>query len=209
MATKRRTELEEEKMTEANIARVIGLLFPTEEGAKPITKKDACSLLGMAYNTKRLDQIIAEFNAKKELDKKRRAERRGKQATPEEVTYAIGEYIGGETIDAISKALYRSAAFVRGILDKHNVPIRATSHDYFTPALIPDGAVRERFKEGEVVYSARYDSLALIEAEIENSPKHGWVYRCWLCAEKWREYCYQPASELASLEHLRELGVRV
>lgn len=209
MATKRRTELEEELMTDTNISRVIGLLNPKEEGVKAITKKEACSLLGMAYNTKRLDQIIAEYQAKKELERKRRAERRGKAATQEEITFAIGEYLLGETVDSISKSLYRSPAFVKAILEKYSVPIRSTSHDYFKPALIPDGAVRERFKVGEVVYSARYDALARVEAEIENHPEHGWVYRCWLPSEKWQQFCYQPATELASLEHLRELGVKV
>jgi hypothetical protein len=208
MATKRRGELEEELMTEANIRRVIKLLNP-DEGVKPCTKKEACQILGMAYNTTRLDKIIQEFHNREALDKKRRAERRGKAATPEEVTYTIQEYLGGETIDAISKSLYRSSQFVKAILEKHDVPIRQPAHDYFNPGLIPDGAVRERFKPGEVVYSARYDSTARIDLEYENSPKHGWVYRIWLLAERWQQCAYQPASELASLDHLREIGVRV
>jgi hypothetical protein len=209
MATRKVNALEEEKMTDANIQRVIDLLEPTEEGKQPITKKLACELLGMAYNTTRLGTIINTFKDRKEKDRQRRAEKRGKPASTEEITFTIQEYLEGETIDAISKSLFRSPAFVKSVLDKYNVPIRAVPHDYFDPKLIPEGAMRERFKVGEIVYSARYDSLARIEAEIENSVKHGWVYRCWLCAERWREYCYQPASELASLEHLRELGVKV
>lgn len=209
MATKKRSELEQELMTDANIARVIKLLNPTEEGVKPITKKDACQILGMAYNTTRLGTIIDEYNSRIELDRKRRAERRGKAATQEEIQFAISEYIAGETVDSISKSLYRSSSFVKTILDKYAVPIRTTSHDYFHPQLVPEEAMRERFKVGEVVYSVRYDSLAKIEAEFTDCPKNGWVYRIWLKAEKWKEYAYQPASELASLEHLREIGVRV
>ncbi len=209
MATKKRTGLEEEKMTDANIARVITLLEPTEEGAKPITKKLACELLGMAYNTKRLDQVIQEYTERKSKERERRAAKRGKPATMDEVQYVIQDYLSGETVDSISKSLYRSTAFVKGILEKYHVPIRSAKHDYFHPELIPDGAVRERFRVGEIVYSARYDSTARIDAEIENSPKHGWVYRLWLIADKWQQCCYQPASELASLEHLRELGVKI
>lgn len=209
MATKKRTGLEEEKMTDANIARVITLLEPQEEGAKPITKKLACELLGMAYNTKRLDQVIQEYTERKSKERERRAAKRGKPATPDEVQYVIQDYLSGETVDSISKSLYRSTAFVKGILEKYHVPIRSAKHDYFHPELIPDGAVRERFRVGEIVYSARYDSTARIDAEIENSPKHGWVYRLWLIADKWQQCCYQPASELASLEHLRELGVKI
>lgn len=209
MATKKRTGLEEEKMTDANIARVITLLEPQEEGAKPITKKLACELLGMAYNTKRLDQVIQEYTERKSKERERRAAKRGKPATTDEVQYVIQDYLSGETVDSISKSLYRSTAFVKGILEKYHVPIRSAKHDYFHPELIPDGAVRERFRVGEIVYSARYDSTARIDAEIENSPKHGWVYRLWLIADKWQQCCYQPASELASLEHLRELGVKI
>jgi hypothetical protein len=69
--------------------------------------------------------------------------------------------------------------------------------------------MRERFQVGEVVYSSRYDSVARIDMEVENNPKHGWVYRVWLLSDRWLQSAYQPASELASLAHLRELGVRI
>ena len=209
MATKKQNGLEEEKMTDANIARVILLLEPDEEGTKPITKKLACELLGMTYNTTRLASVLAEFKERKAKERERRAAKRGKPAQPDEVQYVIQDYINGETIDSISKSLYRSTQFVKGILEKYAVPIRSAKHDYFKPELIPFEAVRERFEPGQVVYSARYDSAAIVEAEIECSPKHGWVYRIWLKADKWRQYAYQPASELASLEHLKELGVKI
>lgn len=209
MATKKRSALEEEKMTDANILRVIGLLEPPEEGAKPITKKLACELLGMAYNTKRLDQVIEEYRDRKAKEKARRAEKRGKPLEADEISYIIQAYLEGEPINDISSSIYRSHSLIKSVLEKYHVPVRSAKHDYFKPELIPDGAVRERFKVGEVVYSARYDSPARIDAEIENSPKHGWVYRIWLLAERWSENAYQPASELASLEHLRELGVKV
>lgn len=209
MATRKVSALEEEKMTPANISRVIALLEPTEEGKQPITKKLACELLGMTYNTTRLGSIITAFKEKQARDKQRRAEKRGKPAAQDEIVYAIQEYLNGETLDAISKSLYRSPTFVKNILESNHVPIRAASHDYFRPELIPDGAMRDRFAVGEVVYSARYDSTARIEAELKNDENHGWVYRIWLLSDKWHQFAYQPASELASLQHLRELGVRV
>jgi len=208
MATKKRSELETELMTDANILRVIRLLEPLEEGSKPITKKDACQILGMAYNTTRLAAIIEEFKKKQDRTAKRRAELRGKPATKDEIIYIIGEYLSGETIDAISKSTYRSSAFIKNILDQNAVPIRVPGHTYFNPQLIPDAATRERFKVGEVVYSARYDSMARIDTEQPHK-QHGWVYRVWLLADKWKQSAYQESAELASLEHLRELGVRI
>ena len=203
---RKRSELEEELMTEANIIRVIKLLEPTE--GKAITKKDACQILGMAYNTTRLSSIIEEFKQKQTRTAKRKAELRGKPATQEEIVYIIIEYLNGETIDAISKSTFRGPAFVKAILENNDVPIRQTSHDYFNPELIPDGAVRERFKVGEIVYSSRYDSIARIDMEQKDS-RYGWIYRVWLLAEKWKQSAYQEAYELASLEHLRKIGVQI
>lgn len=209
MATRKRSELEEELMTDANIARVIKLLEPTEEGVKPITKKDACQILGMAYNTTRLGTIIEQFKDRQAKTARRKAELRGKPVTQDEVVYIISEYLNGEPIDSISKMTYRSAGIIKRVLEDNHVPIRVPGHSYFDPQMIPEGAVRERFKVGEIVYSARYDSTARIEMEQKDSRHGGWIYRIWLLSEKWLQSAYQPAYELASLEHLREIGVKV
>lgn len=207
MAKRKRSELEEELMTDANIARVIRLLEPVEEGAKPITKKDACQILGMSYNTTRLGTIIQQYKDKQARDKKFRAEKRGKPLTNDELTYIISEYLTGEPIDGISKGIYRSPGFVKQVLEDYSVPIRVPGHSYFSPQLIPEGAVRDRFKVGEVVYSARYDTLAKITSEKQD-PKHGWIYSMWLRGN-WQQNAYQPAYELASLEHLRAVGITI
>lgn len=208
MATKKRSELEEELMTDANIARVIKLLEPTEPGAKPITKKDACQILGMAYNTTRLGTIIEQYKTRQKRTAERKAQLRGKPVTEDEVKFIISEYLEGEPIDSISKSTYRSAAIIKSVLERYSVPIRVPGHSYFDPQLIPEGAMRDRFKVGEIVYSARYDSTARIESE-QLHPQHGYIYRVWLLSEKWLQAAYQPAYELASLEHLREIGVQV
>ena len=208
MATRKRPALEEELMTDANIARVIRLLEPTEEGKKPITKKDACAILGMSYNTTRLGTIIEEYKQKQVRTAQRKSQLRGKPATQEEKVYIISEYLNGETVDAISKMTYRSSKFIKDVLEGNSVPIRVPGSSYFDPQLILDGAIRDRFKIGEIVYSSRYDSIARIDAE-QKSDKYGFVYRIWLMSERWLQSAYQEASELASLEHLRELGVKI
>lgn len=208
MATRKKSASEEELMTDANISRVIRLLEPQEEGVKPITKKDACQILGMAYNTTRLGTIIDAFKEKQARSAKRRAELRGKPASREDIIYIISEYLNGETVDGISKMTYRSPTFIKNVLESHAVPIRVPGSTYFNPELVPEGAVRDRFKVGEVVYSARYDSLARIDAETKTE-KYGYIYRIWLLADKWLQSANQEAYELASLEHLRQLGVRI
>lgn len=206
MAKRRKTDLEQEKMTDANIAKVIRLLEP-EEG-KPITKKDACQILGMAYNTTRLASVIEEFKQKQQRIAEQKAKLRGKPITEGERVSIIQEYLSGATIESISKMTYRGPHLIKQVLEDNSVPIRQPGHNYFTPQLIPDGAVRDRFQVGEVVYSTRYDSMAKIKSE-KLDPKHGYVYSMWLLSERWLQWCWQPAYELASLEHLRKIGVAV
>lgn len=203
MATRRSKRNEEEKLTPSNIEYVISLL----EAEKPITKKDACAILNIAYNTTRLAQIITKYKEGKERTAKKRAEKRGKPLSNDEVVYIIQEYLSGSTIDSISNTIYRGTTLIKQTLDRYNVPVRARTTDYFKPELIPDGAVRDKFNVGEIVYSARYDSTAKIESERKQGDV--WVYGVWLLAEKWQQRAYQPAEELASLEHLRAIGVKV
>ena len=207
MARKRKTELEEERMTDSNLSRVIRLLEP-EEGKKPITKKDACQMLGMAYNTTRLGTILEQFKERQRRTAEQRAKLRGKAVTKDEKIFIIQEYLTGATIDAITKSTYRGVAIIKQVLDEYSVPLRIPGQNYFNPQLIPDGAARDKFEVGEVVWSARYGSLAKIYSE-KLDPKHGHIYHMWLMDDKWRQYCWQPHYELASLQQIRELGVQV
>lgn len=207
MGKRRKTELEQERMTDANMLRVIGLLEPKDTSQKPITKKDACAILGMNYNTTRLDAILQQFKDRQARDRERRAALRGKPVTQEESAYIIKEYIQGATVESISRSTYRGTEFIKRVLEENAIPKRNSSPDYFHPQLIPDGAVQFKFEIGETVYSARYDSTAKIITE-QPHPEYGWVYRLWLTNERWLQYAYQPACELASLKHLQALGVK-
>ncbi len=205
MAT-RRVKNEDERLDDAHMERVIGMLEPKE--GKPASKKDCCQVLGIAYNTTRLASLIEKYKEKQAYEAKRRGELRGKPATTEEIAYIIGEYLEGATVDSISQSTFRPSGFIKRILEDNAVPIRQSSHDYFRPTLIPEGAVRERFSIGEVVYSARYDSIARIDSEQFDSC-YGWIYRIYLLADKWQMSAFQEAYELASLDHLRKVGVRI
>lgn len=196
MATKRIKISEEERITPENIERAIKLL---EDGG---TKKAACELLNIKYNTTRLGTIITQYQEERERVKAKKAEKRGKPATAMEVSYTISSYLEGNSIDNIASSLYRSSAFVRNILDANGVPKREVPHSYFKPGLVPEEAMRDKFLPGEKVYSMRYDSLAVIRSEF--SPG---VYLIFLLSQKEMQFAYQEAAELASLEHLKKLGV--
>lgn len=202
MATRRSKNADTEKLDADNVERVIKLL----EAEKPITKKDACGMLCISYNTTRLASIIEKHKEKRARDKERRSALRGTPASADEAAFIIQEYLEGATIEALTSKTYRSTNFVYDVLEANHVPLRARSHDYFKPPLIPEGAVRTRFAVGEVVYSARYDSIA--EVRAEQNQNNQFVYRIWLLAERWKQFAYQEACELASLKHLQDLGVK-
>jgi len=189
----------DERLDDASMERVIEYLE-----TKGATKKNACGILNISYNTARLDKLIDTYKQKKENDAKRRAEKRGKPATNEEIGYVITEYLAGNAISNISNSIYRGSAFIKRILVDYNVPERQSSPDYYHPKLIPDAAVRESFNIGELVYSARYDTLAIIDKELVQNDT--FIYRVWLKGN-WLQFAYQPAYELASLEEIRKLGV--
>lgn len=198
MATKRSKTADTEKLDDAHMEHVIKMLEPVD-GTKPWTKKDCCAYLGISYNTTRLNTLIEKYKENKIREAAMRAEKRGKPATEGELSYIVSTYLEGGTIDSISTALYRGATFVRAALDRLGVPIRQPAHSYFSPNLLPDECTRTAFKVGELVYSARYDSLARIKSEFKPG-----VYSIYLLGEKWQEYAYQPAYELASLDHLKK-----
>jgi len=196
----KRTDVE--KLTDVNIAKVIRML----EADTPCTKKLACETLNIAYNVSRLDKIITDYKARKEADKVRRAAKRGTDLTIDEISVIVSEYMEGKDLLSISKMIARTVPKVKQALEKYGVPARGVQ-DYFKPSLIPDSAVSTEFKIGEKVWSARYESLAEVIKEVPHSQEK--VYLLWLEDEAWAQYCYQPASELASLKHLTEIGIKL
>mgnify|MGYP003957047833 FL=1 len=191
-----------EKLDDANLKYVIELL----ESDKPITKKEACGILRISYNTTRLGNIIAGYKERAATDARLRAKNRGKAASDGEVVRAIEEYLNGDAISEIAKFMYRSSGFIKGIINRYNVPVRSASSDYFSPELLPDDVLSEDFEPGELVWSARYNTTARVDKLIQTQKEHGKVYRLWIFGDRCR-YAYQPWYELGSLEHLTDLGI--
>jgi len=159
-----------ENLSSTNIQHVIDLLNP--ESGKPITKKEACSILNISYNTTRLSKIIEEFEQKKAYIADRKAKNRGKAASKEEIVQVITEYLQGSTITDIAKGLFRSAGFVKNIIEKVGVPQRPTSIESKKGIdFLPDPCVAETFAPGEIVWSAVYHTTAIVKEEIVGSDK--------------------------------------
>ena len=201
-----------ENLTAVNIEKVLGLLSKTE---KPITKKEACEILNISYNTTRLNKIIVEYQERKAYVADRKATNKGKRAASYEITEAITSYLQGASVSEIAAGLYRSSGFVRAILDRVGVPQRPVSVEERTaPSIIPDSCVSAEFLAGEKVWSAAYHAPAIVDEEVEVKNKYeSKGYRVYIL-EKSEEtvggfYAYVLACELGRLSHLEEYGVNL
>ena len=156
-----------EKLTQQNIQHVINLLNPTDSSTKAITKREACNILNISYNTSRLSKIIEDFHEQKEYRAKRVSQNRGRAARPDEIQDIIKEYLSGENVSNIAKGLYRSPAFVKSILEKIGVPQRPTrTEDRMQEYFLPEECVAEDFEVGEIVWSANHHAPAVIEKKL-------------------------------------------
>jgi len=194
-----------EKLDPSNIRRVINLL----ESDKPITKKEACNILRISYNTTRLGNIITGFKERQATVKRLRAKNYGKPATEQETIRAIEDYLDGEPLYKIAESMYRSPAFIKGIMERNNVPVRTPSHSYFHPKLLPDEILSEDFEPGELVWSAQYNHTA--EITVRHDKKTNPEYPCYgiQVLGDYYKHAYVPWYELGSLRHLQQLGVKI
>ena len=154
-----------EKLTDANISNVIKLLNDEQQ---PITKKEACEILNIRYNTTRLQKIIDEFTDVHEYRESRKAKLRGTGATREEIKNVIEEYLDGENISTIATRMYRSNAFVKAIIERVGVPQKLADTDYLghRTSLLPEECVAEEFEVGEKVWYPRKNKFATIKQEV-------------------------------------------
>ena len=127
-----------ENLTEANISNVIELL----QAEKPITKKEACSILNIAYNTTRLNNIIAEFRETMEFRAIRKAQNKGKGATKQEITATVKMYLDGsnftqqdmDNMSFITEILDDSGAI--GSFELGNIKMSISNLDRFEEELV-------------------------------------------------------------------------
>lgn len=209
MATSSTKKNKEEKLDPASLERVYFMLNPLTIGTKAITKKEACELLNISYNTVRLEKLLTSWKEKVERTNKRKEELRGKPLSVEDVCYIIGEYlVYGHSIESISESTCHSRNKISVCLNDYDVPQRSVGYNYFTPKLVPEDASRVQFAVNEKAWSTNYESMCVIDKELDH-PIYGKIYRVWLTDPKWQQYAYVAACELASLEHLRKLGVRL
>ena len=218
---------EHEKLDESNLNRVIELL----EGEQPITKKVACEMLNISYNTTRLGSIIAEHKDIMEYRATRKAQNRGKKATDLEKRDAIERYLDGQTISEIAKGLFRSTTFVRNLIDNIGVPQKLPKSElsvyrHRTP-MLPETCVAEEFDIDERVWAAKYNTIAIVKKHVIShgvnyeSKYHSKMYQIFVITMTdfdTKYFGFQKiggfwshalAYDLGSLRHLKEYGIDI
>ena len=231
-----------ENLSPQNIEKVKTLLkLSTSDldgsSGKAITKKEACDILNISYNTTRLTKIIEEHDEQKAYVKTRKAALRGRLATDAEISEACTCFLEGDTVTDISKRLFRSAGFVRTILEKVGVPQRPNNkEDRLMPNYFPDECVAEDFAHGEIAWSATYHSTVVVKEQLnmkwlesrkgmsntDYEAKYGCpCYSIYVVQKSDAEEdyfsnvteggfnAYAPAYELGKLQHLKQYGVNL
>lgn len=188
-----------EDLSASNVERVIAAL----ESDTPITKKEACQMLKITYNTTRLGRIIEEHKDRVSYVEKRKKMNRSKPVDDSDRQYIVQEYLSGTSISEISEGVFRSPLVVKNILKQYNIPIRNKAYNYFSPVDIDIDAWSEDYIRGDLVFSARYNSPAYIDKLIEDSESHGKVYRIWILGDH-SQWAVQPYYELADLRKLQQ-----
>ncbi len=192
----------------------------TSDSSRPtITKKEACQILKIAYNPARLERIIEDYNDRIEFRRKRRQQKRGTRATPDEIQETIRSFLRGDGITHISASLYRSVPFVRSIIDSVGVPTRGSNQEernsvYF----LPEQCVSTEFEVGELVWSAKdHASATVIHQDTNIDYEKIYGSKCYQIyvhenSEEYEAYgpgYYSSALEydLGSLKHLQEYNI--
>ena len=177
------------------------------EQDKPITLKQGCSMLGIAYNTTRLRKLIETYKQSVITEKAVRAKMLRTPITLADKKYIIEAYIQGESVAEISRNSFRSDLIIKRILTEYNIPLKRQGSTYHNNVPFID-ARREEYDKDDLVYSVRYGCPALVMFR-KDSKDHGACYNIYLLGGE-EQRAYQPYYELADITRAqKELKINI
>lgn len=198
-----------EDLSDTNIRKVIAAL----NASPAITKKEACEILKISYNTSRLNNIIEEFVARQENIKRLKDKKKGRPATNDEISYIITEYMNGAPVYAISDRLYRSTNFIKAIVEQVGIPQREPGFSPLKPQLLPENCIAEDFEKGEIAWCAQHRAKCRIEKRLDDNyyiPKYGVpCYTVYVLGDSNGFFSSNLAYDLGKLSHLEGYGINL
>ena len=206
---KRIKQKKHENLTDANIKRVIQFL----SAESPITKKEACEILNIAYNTSRLSSIIENYNESVDRRKTMLKKKRGTPASDSEIANIVEQYLGGEGFTEISKRVYRSVGFVKAVIENVGVPNKPVGDEKYEVEYLPEECVSYEFNVGETAWSSRHHTSCEVRQQLEEERYGCPVYKVWINEpSEFNQGGYNAfiaAYDLGKLSHLEKYGLRV
>lgn len=200
MAARKKVEISEDQYDRCLEAR--------ENGE---TKKSQCAILGIAYNTKRLDTLLDDYLSAKQRRIEMRKKVRKQPVTDQDIADWTLMYLQGSPLVEISESYYRTAGMVRSKLEKLGVwgLMSTESVSPLNPPMVNDELMEEDFELGEVVFVPGYKAVGIIKHCYGPSKSEGInQYRIYLAGSRERNiYC--NAYDLGSLRPLAAAGVKV
>lgn len=201
MPTKRK---EHENLSPSNIAKVIKHL---EDGG---TKKDACVILNISYNTVRLGRIIEEHQEEKKRKEAVRERNKGTELRDDEYADIILMRIRGSSPSYIADRLCRPVSLIKNVIEYLGIPIAPGKANKGQTYLLPERCVADSFDVGELVWSCVYHGLAEVRKAVPNGYCI-YVLETVVNESKWfpglttgGHFAYQFTHDLGSLRHLRK-----
>lgn len=143
-------------ISEAKIRQAIWMLKANK------TKKSICEHLGIAYNTKRLDTIIQDFQNKENRIAELKKVRSKTPFSKDDMKSIVDDYNNGESQSAIAERWYTSPQRIKNVLMEMNVPIRARSK---TGEAKVDHVIQDldvKFSKGDKIFIPKKNSFGII-----------------------------------------------
>lgn len=187
-----------ENLDDETIKRAMKLV---EDGG---TKKDACAMLNISYNTTRLKSIFEDYEGRVARRKARFSKNRGTPLSDLEIKEIVTGALLGLPISTMREQLFRSAEVIQGVIDRLNIPSKKED-----TTLLPEECVILEAFPGSLVWSAKYQQVAEVVKETGRDRNGDRVYRVYLMeASEHRSvggrYANQSVVELGSLAHLEK-----
>lgn len=201
-----------ENLTDENIERVLALF---NDGK--LNKTQACKELEIAYNTKRLDTIFAEYTARIENEKRLYRENSRKPFSDADVSYIVSQLLSGSSsVAEIARDLYRTPAAVKKAIENIGVPVRDPEGTYQRSSWLPEACITDKVYPGQIVWSAQHQCLAIVLREASDECYGVYVLepidwskvdKLYVRVDRSAKYggfhAILRVSELGSLEHLK------
>jgi len=147
------------KSTEISEAKIRQALWMLKKNK---TKKVVCEHLGIAYNPKRLQTILDNFQVKIVREKELKRKARFKEFTNKEKEEIVKDYLEGGGITPIGALYYVSPQRIKKILIEMNVPLRGRGKK---SAANVEHVVQDldvRFKIGDKVFLPKTSQFAYV-----------------------------------------------